>query len=133
MNFGPKNAVFVKPGEPVKHLKPLYLKGHIDEKPVIKMMVDSGAIVNLLPYSVFRKLGLDDDDLMKTNMVLSGFEGGEGLLAKGMINLELTIGCKTLATAFFVADVQGHYNALLGRDWLHANQCIPSMMHQSLI
>jgi len=38
-----------------------------------------------------------------------------------------------LATAFFVADVQGYYNALLGRDWLHANQCVPSTMHQQLI
>ena len=50
-----------------------------------------------------------------------------------MIILELTIGSKTLATAFFVADVQGNYNVLLGRDWLHANQCVPSTLHQQLI
>ena len=57
-------------------------------------------------------------------------EGKEGIEAKGMISLELTIGSKTLATAFFVADVQGNYNVLLGRDWIHANQCVPSTMHQ---
>ena len=50
-----------------------------------------------------------------------------------MISLELTIGNKTLATAFFVADVQGNYNVLLGHDWIHANQCVPSTMHQQLI
>ena len=60
---------------------------------------------------------------------MNGFEGKEGIEAKGMISLELTIGSKTLATAFFVADVQGNYNVLLGRDWLHANQCVPSTMH----
>jgi hypothetical protein len=133
IDFGPKNAVFEKPQGPVKHLKPLYVRGHIDGKPVTMMMVDGGAVVNLMPYSVFKKLQLDDGDLMKTNMVLNGFEGGEGVEAKGIISLELTVGSKTLATAFFVAEVQGNYNVLLGRDWLHANQCVPSTMHQQLV
>ena len=47
--------------------------------------------------------------------------------------VELTVGSKTLATAFFVAEVQGNYNVILGRDWVHANQCVPSTMHQFLI
>jgi hypothetical protein len=133
IDFGPKNAVFEKPQGPVKHLKPLYVRGHIDGKLVTRMMVDGGAVVNLMPYSVFKKLQLDDGDLMKTNMVLNGFEGGEGVEAKGVISLELTVGSKTLATTFFVAKVQGNYNVLSGRDWLHANQCIPSTMHQQLV
>ena len=133
VNFGPKNAIFEKPAEPVKHLKPLYIRGHINGKPVTRMMVDGGAVVNLMPYSVFKKLQLDDHELMKTNMVLNGFEGGEGVQAKGVISLELTVGSKTLATAFFVAEVQGNYNVLLGRDWLHANQCVPSTLHQQLV
>src|SRR5664279_4759488 len=97
------------------------------------MMVDGGAVVNLMPYSVFKKLQLDDDELLKTNMVLNEFEDGEGVEAKGVISLELTVGSKTLATVFFVAEVQGNYNVLLGRDWLHANQCVPSTMHQKLV
>src|SRR5664279_259722 len=97
------------------------------------MMVDGGAVVNLMPYSVFKKLNLDDDELMKTNMVLNGFEGGGGVEDKGVIRLELTVGSKTLATAFFVAEVQGNYNVMLGREWLHANQCVPSTMHQQLV
>ncbi len=28
LDFGPKNAIFEKPKEPVTHLKPLYLRGH---------------------------------------------------------------------------------------------------------
>ena len=31
LDFGPKNAIFEKPKEPVKQLKPLYLKGHIED------------------------------------------------------------------------------------------------------
>ena len=61
----------------MKHLKPLYLKGHINGSPVARMRVDGGAVVNLMPYSVFKKLGLDNGALMKTNMVLNGFEGKE--------------------------------------------------------
>jgi hypothetical protein len=32
-----------------------------------------------------------------------------------------------------VADVEGNYSLILGRDWIHANQCIPSTLHQMLI
>jgi hypothetical protein len=51
----------------------------------------------------------------------------------GAINVELTIGSKTLLTTFFVIDGKGSYGLLLGHDWIHANCCIPSTMHQCLI
>ena len=49
------------------------------------------------------------------------------------MNVELTIGSKTLLTTFFVIDGKGSYSLLLGRDWIHANYCVPSTMHQCLI
>ena len=70
---------------------------------------------------------------MKTNMVLNGFEGKEKIEAKGVMCMELTVGSKTLATTFFIAEVQGNYSVILGCDWVHANQCVPSTMHQFLI
>ena len=69
---------------------------------------------------------------MKTNLTLSGF-GGEPTEAMGVISMELTVGNKTISTAFFVADKQGNYSVLLGRDWIHANRCVPSTLHQFLI
>ena len=122
LDFGPKNAIFEKPKEPVTHLKPLFLKGHINGSPVARMLVDGGVVVNLMPYLVFKKLGLRDEELIKTNMVLNGFEGKEKTEAKCVMYVELTVGSKTLATAFFVAEVQGNYIVILGRDWVHANQ-----------
>jgi hypothetical protein len=53
--------------------------------------------------------------------------------AKGVISMELTVGSKTLATAFFVAETQGNFSLILGHDWIHANQCVPSTLHQFLI
>ena len=131
-DFGPKEAAFTKPKESVNHLKPLFVRDHIDEIPIAKMLVDGGAAVNLMPYSLYRKLGKQDDELVKTNMTLSGV-GDSSIKARGVTSVELTIGTKTLAAAFFVADVEGNYSLILGRDWIHANQCIPSTLHQMLI
>ena len=49
------------------------------------------------------------------------------------MNVELTIGSKTLLTTFFVIDGKGSYSLLLGHDWIHANCCVPSTIHQCLI
>ena len=55
------------------------------------------------------------------------------MAAKGVASMELTIGSKTLPTAFFVTEAQGNFSLILGRDWIHANQCVPSTLHQMLI
>ena len=34
---------------------------------------------------------------------------------------------------FFVIDGKGSYSLLLGHDWIQANCCVPSTMHQYLI
>jgi hypothetical protein len=52
-------------------LKPLYGRGHIDGKLISRMLVDGGAAVNLMSYSIFKKLGREDDELMKTNLTLN--------------------------------------------------------------
>jgi hypothetical protein len=54
----------------------LYVWGHIDEKPISRMLVDGGTAVNLMPYSIFTKLGRKDDELVKTNLMLNGMGGG---------------------------------------------------------
>nr|AAX95307.1 Retrotransposon gag protein, putative [Oryza sativa Japonica Group]ABA93246.1 retrotransposon protein, putative, unclassified [Oryza sativa Japonica Group] len=104
-SLGPKDAVFEKPDESNRHMKPLYLKGHVDGKPVSRMLVDGGAAVNLMPYSLFKKLGREDDELKRTNIILNGFNG-EPTEARGIFSVELTVGNKTLPTAFFIVDVQ---------------------------
>jgi hypothetical protein len=133
LDFGPKDAIFQKPKDADNHLKALYMKGHINGKPISRMLVDGGVIVNLMSYSLFKKLGGSDEELIKTNMTVSGVGGGETMGAKGVISVKLTIGSKTLATAFFVAKTRGNFSLILGRDWIHANKCVPSTLHQMLI
>jgi len=112
-DFGLKDAVFTKPEESVNHVKPLYVCGHLDGRPISRMLVDGGAVVNVMPYSLFRKLGKVDEELVKTNMTLAGVGGENPIEAKGIASMELTIGSKTIATAFFVAEVQGNYSLIL--------------------
>jgi hypothetical protein len=56
-DFGPKDVSFTKPKELVNHLKPLFVRGHIDGVPIAKMLVSGGTDVNLIPYVLYIKLG----------------------------------------------------------------------------
>jgi hypothetical protein len=107
-----EQAIFEKPERTGnRHLKPLYVKGFVNGKSISKMLVDGGAAVNLMPYATFKKLGKNSDDLIKTNMVLKD-SGGNPSEAKGVLNVELTIGSKTVLTTFFVIDGKGSYSLL---------------------
>jgi hypothetical protein len=127
-----ERAIFEKLTRPGEHMKPLYIWGHLDGTSVGRMMVDDSASVNILPLALFKKLGHSEGELKRTNMSLSGFSG-EPAEAKGIVSKELTVGSKTVPTAFFVVDIKGRYNVLLGRDWIHANSCIPLMLHQCVM
>jgi hypothetical protein len=132
MRLTPKEAMFKKPEESSQNLKLLYIRGHIDGKPISMILVDGGAVVNLMSYSIFKKLGREDDGLIKTNLTLNGVRGNP-IEARGVVSMELTMGSKSLATAFFVIEVQGNYSVILGYNWIYANHCIPSTLHQFLI
>ena len=67
-----------------------------------------------------------------TDMTVCGVKG-KPMKVKGIVFVALTIGSKTMATAFFVARTQGNFSLILGRDWIHANRCVPSTLHQLLI
>ena len=129
LNLEPIQSTFEKPeDEKRKYLKALYLKGFVDGKPVTKMLVDGGAAVKIMPYAMLHKLEKGIEDLTKTDMMLKDFEGVVSP-AVGALCVDLTIGSKALPTTFFVINGKGSYSLLLGRDWIHANCCIPSTMH----
>jgi hypothetical protein len=96
------------------------------------MLIDCGTAINLMSYVVFKKLGREDDELIKTTLMLNGV-GDNPMEARGIISMELTVGRKSLTTAFFIVEVQGNYSIILGRNWVHTNHCIPSTLHQFLI
>ena len=105
-SFVPQIAIFEKPVDSVNHLKPLYVTGYINSSLVNKMLVDRGASMNLMPYSLYKKLGGSDEALIRTKRKIKVIGGGKPIPAKGLTLMKLTIGSKTLATIFSIAEVQ---------------------------
>jgi hypothetical protein len=125
-------VMFEKTVNPGAHMKPLFIRGHLDGTPIEHMLIDGGASINILSLSLFKKLGHVEGDLKRTNLSLSGF-AGDPTEAKGIIYNEVMVGSKTVPMAFFVVDVKGRYNVLLRRDWIHVNECVPSTLHQCVM
>jgi hypothetical protein len=130
--LGVQCVVFKKPENPGAHMKPLFIRGHLDGTSIGHMLIDGGASINILPLSLFKKLDHVEGVLKCTNLSLSGF-AGDLTEAKGIFCKELTAGSKTVPMAFFMVDVKGHYNVLLRWDWIHGNECVPSTLHQCII
>ena len=58
----PMTAIFEKPADNERqHLKALFIKGRVDGQPMTKILVDGGANINIMPYTVYWKLGRGDD------------------------------------------------------------------------
>ena len=114
-SLDPMQATFDKPDDKErKHLRSLFLKGYINDKPITKMLVDGGAAVNIMPYATYRNLWLGENDLIQTDMMLKDFKGVVSP-ARGAICVDLTIGSKTIPTTFFVINRKSSYSTLLGR------------------
>jgi hypothetical protein len=86
MCFGLKEVMFKKPEESSQHLKPLYVRGHIDGRSIFRMLIDGGATVNLMSYSVFKKLERKDDELVKTSLTLNDV-GGNLMEVRGVVSI----------------------------------------------
>jgi hypothetical protein len=117
---------------PGAHMKLLFIWGPLDGMPIGHMLVGGGASINILPLSLFKKLGQLEGDLKCTNLSLSDF-AGDPTEAKGIIYKELMVRSKTVPIAFYVVDVKGCYNMLLGRDWIHTNEYVPSTLDQCVL
>jgi hypothetical protein len=55
------------------HMRPLFITGYLRGVPVQQVMIDGGAGVNVMPWAMFRKLGFNEEELMKMNTSLSAF------------------------------------------------------------
>jgi hypothetical protein len=115
MTLGPEKAMFDKPEEARRHMKPLFIKGHINGRMVGRMVVGGRASINIMPTLMIKKLEHREGELKQTNLSLSEFSG-EPAEACGILSAELTVGSKTLPTAFFVVEEKGRYNILLRHD-----------------
>ena len=52
--------------EITRHIKPLYVRAHLNGRSVSKVQIDNGSVVNVMPLRVLRALGRSINDLIET-------------------------------------------------------------------
>ena len=118
--------------EMTRHIKPLYVRAHLNGRPVSKVLIDNGSVVNVMPLRMLIAMGKSINDLIETEVAVSAFIGDVSKTL-GILPINITIGSKTVLFSFFVIDSTTNYNILLVRDWIHANWCVPSSLYQFLL
>ena len=128
-----QNVTLEKPiVEMTRHIRPLYVRAHFNGKPMSKVLEDNVSAVNVMPLRMLRALERGIGDLIGTKLFVSAFIG---VISKtlGVLPIDITVGSKTSLSAFFVINSIANYKALLGRDWIHANWCVLSFLHQFIL
>jgi hypothetical protein len=104
----------------------------VDEIGINKVLVDGGAVVNLMPQSLLKRIGKTDKDLKPHNVILSNYEGTTGHFL-GALQVSLTVGTVVRPTLFMVVPSKANFNLLLGREWIHGICVVPSSMHPRIL
>ncbi|XP_075665283.1 uncharacterized protein LOC142634937 [Castanea sativa] len=111
------------------HRRPLYLVASINQIPIKRALMDTGASVNLVPLSTLQAAGILERKIQWCPMEVTGF-GGSGEYTAGHIQLWLKVGPIASLARFHVVKMGVSYHVLLGRPWLHKYRLVPSTYHQ---
>ena len=96
------------------HRRPLYLAASINQIPVKRALVDTGASVNLIPLSTLQAAGISERKIQGCLMEVTGFNGRSKYTA-GHIQLWLKVGPIASLARFHVVKTEVSYHVLLGR------------------
>ena len=100
------------------HRRPLYLAASINQIPIKRALVDTGASVNLIPLSTLQAAEISKRNIQGYPMEVTGF-GGRGEYTAGHIQLWLKVGPITSLARFHVVKTEVSYHVLLGGPWLN--------------
>ncbi|XP_026420093.1 uncharacterized protein LOC113316079 [Papaver somniferum] len=96
-----------------------------------KILIDGGSSVNVLFYDTFKRMKLNDEQLMSSYYTIYGFNGA-AMKPLGDIVLEVKAGPMKVSTRFSVVDAPSSYNAIIGRRWVHKIKGVAATYHQYL-
>ncbi|XP_074355706.1 uncharacterized protein LOC141695353 [Apium graveolens] len=114
------------------HDDPLVITSIIINNPVKRVLVDNGALVDILLYGTFIRMGYNDSQLTPTDMPIYGFAGVKYPI-EGIIKLPLTMGPRqSMQMLNFVVVKDGSiYNAIMGKTGIHAIKAVPIILPYS--
>jgi hypothetical protein len=113
------------------HNDPLVVTLRIGNFDVQRVLIDQGSFVEVMYHDLYTKLGLGEAELSSFTSPIYGFSG-KPTVPLGKTILPVLAGPINLQTEFIVVKASSHYNAIMGRDWLHRMKAIPSTLHQKL-
>ena len=96
---------------------------------VLKIIVDSSSLDDLLQMSVYRQMGYSPSNLENLGHLLSRFNGAT-TTSLGDVVLPIQVDPITLSVRFSMVDDLSPYNSIIGCVWLHKMKFIPSTYHQ---
>ena len=59
--------------EMTRHIKPLYVRAHLNGRLVSKVLIDNGSTVNVMSLRILRAMGRSISDLIETKVAMSAF------------------------------------------------------------
>ncbi|XP_026434037.1 uncharacterized protein LOC113331552 [Papaver somniferum] len=113
------------------HNDPLILTLPIAGCNIKKILIDGGSSVNVLFYDTFKRMELNDEQLISSYHTIYVFNGAP-TKPLGDIVLQINAGPMKIDTRFSVVDAPSPYNAIIGRRWVHKLKGIASTYHQCL-
>ncbi|CAB4278447.1 unnamed protein product [Prunus armeniaca] len=85
---------------------------------VKRVMIDGGSSVDVLFWSTFKRMKLDETEIQPNPTSICAFEGTK-VQPIGDVTLPVIAAGKTLFVTFVVVDAPSTYNAIMGRNWIH--------------
>ncbi|XP_026410840.1 uncharacterized protein LOC113306068 [Papaver somniferum] len=98
---------------------------------VRRVLVDTGSSISVIFSGAYSSMNLSEIQVEADDNPIIGFSG-ETMTAIGRINMPTMIGGRTVMQYFSLLDCRAPYNAILGRDWIHAMEVVTSTVHQCL-
>ena len=109
------------------HRRPLYLAVSINQIPIKRALVDTGASVNLISLSTLQAAGILEKKIQGCPIEVTRFEGrGEYIVGQ----MWLKVGPIASLAQFHMVKTEVSYHVLLGRSWLHKHRLVLSTYHQ---
>ncbi|XP_071939018.1 uncharacterized protein [Coffea arabica] len=119
------------PTEGIGHNRALYITVRCNGKMLPKVLIDNGSALNICPWSILEKLGLQDIKLRPSGTIVRGFDGAQREPI-GEADLVIEMGPAQFQITCQVMHFPSIYNILLGRPWIHKSGAVPSSLHQLL-
>ena len=80
--------------EMTRHIKPLYIRAHLNGRLVSKVLIDNGSMVNVMPWRMLGFLGRSISDKIEMEVAVFAFPR-EISKTMGILPIDITIGRKT--------------------------------------